>query len=482
MNNDSFLNNFNFSRNNTPNNKSGRGTPYNLSLELSNGYNNESNKIQLSNIKDENELRKRFKVQESEIKNYSLYYKSLEEVFDRCDIELKNHLLLYVFEFNNNCKRYVNERTNQIMAAKKNSNEKNRLREELNQQKDYSNNMELKYKKDIEELKEKYQKEIDNYKFKLNKAEDQIKNLTKSIEKLNQEINKKEKQILDLREDFSKSNDPSCQDFMIISYPLGDTSKTSNDLKLDFPLRQDFNNNPFKEKLEKSEKNFNVYVNLLVETSNKALEYYKKIYFKMKGKELIESNNLIKMYNVPTYNICEELSWTNIMNIHRTINEILKEIFELVNPSRDCDPKRLNEDSCDFLLNYIIGLRKLFFLQKEILDNSFHYENNIENKKDNFMQFKKITQETEEFFEENDVILNNQDYFEKFNKELKEDNTKTLSVDQYMKTLKSVLTQAKKISDKNENIINEYLHELNTQNNRNTVDDVVASNSKNEKF
>ena len=135
-----------------------------------------------------------------------------------------------------------------------------------------------------------------------------------------------------------------------------------------------------------------------------------------------------------------------------------------------------------FKFSKILQYIKLFFLQKEILDNSFNYENNIENKKDNFMQFKKITQETEEFFEENDVILNNQDYFEKFNKELKEDNTKTLSVDQYMKTLKSVLTQAKKISDKNENIINEYLHELNTQNNRNTVDDVVASNSKNEIF
>ena len=81
------------------------------------------------------------------------------------------------------------------------------------------------------------------------------------------------------------------------------------------------------------------------------------------------------------------------MNIHETLTKILEKIFELVDPTKEYDKKRLNEDSCDFLLSYIIGLRKLFFLQKSILDNYFINNNFEEKNKNLILEFTKINKE-----------------------------------------------------------------------------------------
>ena len=95
------------------------------------------------------------------------------------------------------------------------------------------------------------------------------------------------------------------------------------------------------------------------------MKKYKDIYKKIKRKEWIDANNpLIKEHYYQTYNINQNSSWININNIHQTITAIISEIFELVNPTKNCNSKKLNEDSFEFLLNYIKGLKKLFFLQK----------------------------------------------------------------------------------------------------------------------
>ena len=479
MNNDSF-NFLSGSLNNTPVEKNfrlGRDTPSNYSLDIFNVNNNDSNKVSLNIIKDENKLKTILLNLESEILNYCGYYKSLEDIFNRCDIEIKNSLVIYVNEFNNNCKKYANQRTNKFMEAKKNSNEKNRLREELNQTKEYLDNLVQKHKNEIEEMKVLKQKEIEGYKYRLNKAEDQIKNLSKSIDKLNIEIKKKEKDLSSLREDYSRPGNSSFQDYITISYALDDNPEKL-DIDIYGPKKQDFT--IFQEKLIRSQKNFKTYVDWLVDTSNKALAQYKKIYFKIKGEECLEEDNSLKSYNPQTYNIDEELSWTNIMNIHETLTKILEKIFELVNPTKECDPKRLNEDSCDFLLNYIFGLRKLFFLQKEILDNYF-FNNNFDEKNKNFLEFTKINQESEKFFKENNAMLKNQENFEKFKEVLKAENSEIISVDEYMKDFKSLLDKTKKISDERDIVINEYLNKLSSEINRDSLDEInmELSNSKN---
>ena len=48
------------------------------------------------------------------------------------------------------------------------------------------------------------------------------------------------------------------------------------------------------------------------------------------------------------------------------INNIIQEISDLVIQKIECDSQKLNDDSCDFLLSYINGLRKLSYLQKDV--------------------------------------------------------------------------------------------------------------------
>ena len=114
-------------------------------------------------------------------------------------------------------------------------------------------------------------------------------------------------------------------------------------------------------------------IKMLVETCNKTLEKYKEIYFKIKGKSLDLNNPLTKFHYFQVYNIDQDFSWINISNIHTTLNTIIKEIVELVNPTQRCDdPKKLNEDSCEFLLSFINGLKKLFFTQKQKIESNIY--------------------------------------------------------------------------------------------------------------
>ena len=105
-------------------------------------------------------------------------------------------------------------------------------------------------------------------------------------------------------------------------------------------------------------------------------------------------------------------------------------------------------------------------------------------KMQNFESFKKVTEEAEKFFSENNQILNNQSYFGRFQDDLKEEKVKDLSVEEYIKNIKSVLVQAKNISDKSENEYNEYIKNLDLQNNRTTTEniEIELSNTKSKRI
>ena len=61
----------------------------------------------------------------------------------------------------------------------------------------------------------------------------------------------------------------------------------------------------------------------------------------------------------------------------------------------------------------------------------------------------------ENFFEENNDILMNQPYFERFKEELNMDNIKKMMVDEYIKNINTVFVQAKNIANKSENDFND---------------------------
>jgi hypothetical protein len=368
-------------------------------------YKNEQNGVKLGIEKNEDKLKKRLKEKEVSIKIYCKYYISLENIFDEADDKIKNKLVAYVTEFNSACQNFSNIAANNYFERKERSEDKKKLKEDLNKKnKDY-NELEEKNRKERGELKERYANQIMELNFKIKDLENKNKKLQDENEKLNNIIAKNEKEKIYLNEKIHNNRQPSSPDRMVvIPYYLGDKTDTM-EINIDCPGIKDFQE--FSEKFKTAENNFNTFEKLLVETNNKAYEKFKQLYFKIKGKEWIETNNsfIRKLYSTDIFNIDQNIAWTNIFHIQGTIENIINEIFNLVDPTENCDPKKLNEDSCEFLLNYIIGLKKLFFLQKEILDNSFDFIEDYETKNKKLKNFRKITKDAENFFDKNDKIL-----------------------------------------------------------------------------
>jgi hypothetical protein len=298
--------------------------------------------------------------------------------------------------------------------------------------------------------------------FKIKDLEKKNIKLQDENEYLNNLIKEKKNENVYLNEQLHNIKQPSSSDCMNYSYYLGDKF-VEPEIKIDCPSKKDFQE--FSEKFKTAEKNFNTFEKLLVETNNKAYEKFKQLYFKIKGKEWINSDNsfIKKLHYTDIFNIDQNIAWTNIFHIQGTIENIINEIFNLVDPTENCDPKKLNEDSCEFLLNYIIGLKKLFFLQKEILDNSFDFIEDYETKNKKLKYFRKISKDAENFFDKNDKILRNESYFEIFKDELNVEKTKAMSLDEYMENIKSVLVQAKANADRRENEFNEFKKKMEEQ-------------------
>jgi hypothetical protein len=299
----------------------------------------------------------------------------------------------------------------------------------------------------------------------------------------NNKIKEKDKSMNSIREEFYSVSQPMAQDYINISYCLGEQTENLN-IDINCPRKKEFDS--FAPNFEKAFSNFNNYTKMLVETSNRAFDQFKNIYKKLKGKEWISSNNsLIKMHNIETYNINQELSWTNIYKIHQTLNAIINEIVELVNPSKNCDAKKLNEDSCEFLLDYIVGLKKLFFLQKEVIDSDLEISlgtgiGDYPETKKKFLNLKNTSQDIEKFFKENNDVMMNNSQFDKYKNELNVENTENMMVDDYIKTLKGIFFQAKNVAEKGENEFDKYRKELNLKSKRTKVEDVeMYSNNKN---
>ena len=216
------------------------GTPLNYSNEpFPNSILNESNGVKLTNIIDESVLKTKFEAQENSIRSVCGYYISLKDIFKDADIEIKNKLLQYVTEFNNSCKTFLDKKTNNYIEAKKNSDEKNKLKENLNQKMEEFNNLEKKYRLEREELKENTRKEIQELKFKLKDAEDKIKKYKAKLEEYDNKLKEKENKIYSMREEFKIMEQPISQDYINLSYCLGEQTEDIN-INIDCPTKKDF--------------------------------------------------------------------------------------------------------------------------------------------------------------------------------------------------------------------------------------------------
>lgn len=449
-----------------------------------NSYMNEtkSNGVKINPITDENILRTKFVDQENLIRLRCVYYISLEKIFNETDIKTKNDLLQYVTEFNNSCIKFDNDKAQKKEKEIKNSDIKNKYKNDLISTKEDLNNKIKEFDEERKEIINKSRKEIDEYKAKLNKAEGQIKNLNNKIKDCEKKIAQKEKENYFLKENFKGSNNQIIPDQITRTYALGNQTE---DIDIGIENKKEYDQLSSKHEIIQS--NLNNYIGMLVDLCKQSLNKYKDIYFKIKGTELVDysiTNLLKQVQNYQVHNIDQYFSWTNIMNYQNILNKILNGIFELVNPTNNSDdPIKLNENSCEFLLNYIIGLRKLFFLQKEILENSIMNENTSEGQKKRLAEFKMIAGEAKKFFEENNGILNSQSNFERFKNELKEENTRTMNVDEYINNIKSVLVQSKNYCEKKDSEIYELLKDLEGQNSINTLHEVEMemSGSKNKR-
>ena len=486
-NNDFFGLNLNKSHNHTPiRNENGNksfsqmGTPLDYSNTKFPNQLESNGKIELNDVTDEDELFKKLKEKEDSIKEYCTHYLSLFDVFNSVNKETKNKLIDYLSQFNSKCQGILAEKTNNLIDKKKNEENIKEIKENYNKLKEENKNLNEKCRIEKEEL-------IINYKKKIEELKNTIKEMSKEIKSYKNKILQKEKQIEEKKEEILTLKEvnsnlvPGSSDYIDISYGLGE--RLCNNIDIDIPRIDEFNE--FSKNFKNTESDFNSYAKALVNTTNKTLDKFKELYFKLKGENWPNSDNsLNEAYFSNTYNINQKFSWSNIINNLFALQGIINQIFELVNPTQKCDPKKLNEDSCEFLLNYIVGLRKLFFVQKNILENIFNMGDTYAEKMQNFESFKKVTEETEKFFSENNQILNNQSYFGRFQDDLKEEKVKDLSVEEYIKNIKSVLVQAKNISDKRENEYNEYIKNLDLQNNRTTTEniEIELSNTKSKRI
>jgi hypothetical protein len=474
----------NKSNNHTPNRNDNKTTsPLGTPIE----YNNikfpnelESNgKVDLNKISDDDKLLKRFNEKECSIREYCTHYLSLFDVFNSVDKETKNKLIDYLNRFNSRCQEILNVKTNNLINIKKNEESIKEIKENCNKLKKENNNLIEKFRIEKQELIINYKKKIEELNNIIKERNKEINSYKNKISDKEKEIEKKDQEILNIKEE-NMNLVPGSSDNINISYGL---DEHIYNIEIDIPTQKEFKN--FSDGFKKTEEDFNKYARELVYTSNNTLDKFKELYFKIKGKDWLDSNNsLNNVYFSKTYNINQKFSWSNIINNLFTLQSIINQIFELVNPTQKCDPKKLNEDSCEFLLNYIVGLRKLFFVQKNILENTFNMGDTYAEKIKNFESFKKVTEEAEKFFSENNHILNNQSYFGRFKDELKEENVKDLSVEEYIKNIKSVLVQAKNISEKSENEYNEYIKNLELQNNRTTTEniEIELSNTKSKRI
>ena len=93
---------------------------------------------------------------------------------------------------------------------------------------------------------------------------------------------------------------------------------------------------------------------------------------------------------------------------------------------------------------------------------------------------KKYSEDIESFFKENNDIMMNNSYFEKYENELNVENTKNMMVDDYMKTLKGIFSQAKNIAEKGENDFDKFKKDIELKSKRTRFDEVeMYSNNKN---
>ena len=106
---------------------------------------------------------------------------------------------------------------------------------------------------------------------------------------------------------------------------------------------------------------------------------------------------------------------------------------------------------------------------------------NYENCEQILAEFKKEKEIAVKFYEENSNVLTNQIYNERFKNILKDDKTEILPLDNFFNTFNSMFKQATNFYDKEDNELEEYKKFLNSQNNRNTIDDIDMdiSSSKN---
>ena len=307
MHDDSFLSFRNISQN-TPNRNisySKLGTPDNFSSEQNiNSFLNDSGRIKTNNITDATILYKKFYELEKSIQSYCGHYTTIKKIFDIVDIDIKNKILLYLTEFNEKCKEKLYEKTDNFISTTVSNEKKKQLKENFDKKTEEFNNLEIKYKKEKEEMKENFKK--DNLKIKndLKEAEDTIKKLNMKIKENEYKLEEKNKQINFLKEQLNSSDQPIGQDYINIKYDLDDA--TDNTIKINCPTKKEFES--FSSKFDKVQKNFDIYTNLLVETSNEALEKFKYLYYKMKGKEWNDTNNsLIKKYNYDIFDVNQEM-------------------------------------------------------------------------------------------------------------------------------------------------------------------------------
>lgn len=432
-------------------------------------------KPEIKEITDIDILEQKFDRLESEIKATTFkQYLSLKKIFLKADIHIKNMFIQYLTFFKIQFLNSLTMKTHEMIENRKLDEEIIKLREENKKLQQNNHKMEEDYNEKIKQEKEKINKNKIDSRIELGQLREKNIKLNNDIIYLKKQLKEKEdniREFLEEREKHKKLNYNESEVFSI-SYPLWNP----NDRKVTAE-NQDSQENIIRrleEKIKTLNNNFYLFSKKLAETCNKGIENFKNIYKEIKGEEWINPYNALVTHHInQVFNIDEKLSLSVISQQLDAINEILRCTNDLINPLKSIKPKELNEESCKFLLSYIIGLRKLFFVQKEILEIPFTNDKDTSNDfRQRLLKLDKRNTDAKNFFLNYSETLNKEEIYKKFKDCLTDEKTQKLSVNEYLKEITSVLKLADKIREKKEK---EFLTQKNLINNIDINNNLIMS-------
>ena len=430
-----------FSNNNTPNhppkNISEYTTPYNSVINS-----NSHGPIIPKEIQNETELFNLFKTHESQISSICQHYVSMQNIFIEANTHLKNEIIKYLSSYKLNTQNMTQSLHNDILTLTRKDNEIKSLKENIEIKDNELKNL----YKEVNERKKEFIRVNESLKDEIKKEKMSSSQFKKDLEEKEKEITKFKNELAFLRE---HTYNQLCisNDSVLIDYTFDSPQNNFNSNQEIYISNLKFDNENLKKQIEKTEKDFNKFIEVLSSTCNKTLDKYKLLYKKINGNDWVNEYSACENfcpYN--SYNINEDFSWKYVSDMIDSIEDLIRSMFNLFDEySKKKYVEALNEESCMFLLKHINTLNKNINIQNELIKiyNLFINSKSFINAKTMVNNLKEYISNSENYLNKYNEILNKEKFFNEFKEFLTDEKKQKSTVEEYLNGIKQNFEQYK---------------------------------------